>query len=222
MINCDGAPVAGDGARRRAQCIRGATTVTSEEQVELARARADTYRLLGRLCLAEVDERLLAALRDTPRLGPTLVGDDTALLAALRVEYTRLLIVNVLPYESVFVDQRVMLNTDATAAVFEAYREGDYRPAGQVGAPDHVGLELGFLGHLAAAEAVALAVADAEAVALSRARQRRFLGAHLGNWAPVWATALERVARQPFYAALAAVVRDFLLAELEASVAPPA
>jgi TorA maturation chaperone TorD len=209
MINCDGAPVAGDGARRRAQCIRGATTVTSEEQVELARARADTYRLLGRLCLAEVDERLLAALRDTPRLGPTLVGDDTALLAALRVEYTRLLIVNVLPYESVFVDQRVMLNTDATAAVFEAYREGDYRPAGQVG-------------HLAAAEAVALAVADAEAVALSRARQRRFLGAHLGNWAPVWATALERVARQPFYAALAAVVRDFLLAELEASVAPPA
>ena len=146
----------GESTRRPAKLVRGATTVTAEEQAELARARADTYRLLGRLCLAEVDERLLAALRDTPLLGATLVGDDAALLAALRVEYTRLLIVNVLPYESVFVDERVMLNTDATAAVFEAYREADYRPAGQVGAPDHVGLELGFLGHLAATEAVAL------------------------------------------------------------------
>lgn len=160
------------------------------------------------------------ALRDTPQFGPTLVGDDVTLLAALRAEYTRLLIIHVLPYESVFVDERVMLNTDATAAVFEAYAEADYRPAGQVGAPDHVGLELGFLGHLAAAEAVALAAVDAEAVARSRARQQRFLAAHLGRWAPVWTVALERVARHPFYAALAAVVRDFLLAELEASVAP--
>jgi putative dimethyl sulfoxide reductase chaperone len=125
----------------------------------------------------------------------------------------------VLPYESVFVDQQVMLNTDASAAVFEAYREGDYRPAGQVGAPDHVGLELGYLGHLAAAEAAAMAAGDTAAVARSRARQRHFLVTHLGAWAPVWAIALERVARHPFYAALAAVIRDFLLAELEASLA---
>ena len=162
------------------------------------------------------------ALRNTPQFGPTLVGDDEALLAALRVEYTRLLIINVLPYESVFVDERVLLNTAASAAVFEAYVEADYRPTGQVGAPDHVGLELGLLGHLAAAEAVALADLDADAVARSRGRQQRFLAAHLGSWAPVWAVALERVARHPFYAALAAVVRDFLLAELEASVAAQA
>jgi TorA maturation chaperone TorD len=150
------------------------------------------------------------------------MGDDAALLAELRVEYTRLLIINVLPYESVFVDERVMLNTDASASVYEAYVEADYYPADQVGAPDHVGLELGFLGHLAGAEAVALAAQDAEAVARSRTRQQRFLTVHLGCWAPVWATALGRVARHPFYVALAAVVRDFLLAELETSVPPQA
>jgi putative dimethyl sulfoxide reductase chaperone len=168
-----------------------------------------------------VDARLLAALRETPQFNTALVGDDAALLAALRVEYTRLLLINVLPYESVFVDPSVMLNTDASAAVFEAYREVDYQPTGQVGAPDHVGLELGFLGHLAAVEAAALAAHDAAAVGRSRARQRCFLAAHLGRWAPVWATALERVARRPFYVALAAIVRDFVLAELEASVAAP-
>jgi TorA maturation chaperone TorD len=119
----------------------------------------------------------------------------------------------------VFVDERVMLNTEATVAVVEAYRDGGYSPAGQVGAPDHVGLELAFLGHLALEEAEASAAGDERRAAASRGRQRRFLRDHLGRWAPVWATALERLARQPFYAALAGVVRDFVLAELGAAVA---
>jgi TorA maturation chaperone TorD len=183
-----------------------------------ARARADTYRLLGRLCLAEVDARLLAALRETAEFGPTLAGEDEPLLAALRAEYARLLLLNALPYESVYVDQRMMLNTATTMAVVEAYREGGYSPAGQVGAPDHVGLELAFLGHLALAEAAALARGDFREVAAGRARQARFLVEHLGRWGPVWATALGRLARHPFYATLAGVVRDYVLAELEAAL----
>lgn len=192
--------------------------MNAADRAATARARADTYRLLGRLCLAEVDARLLAALRETAELGPTLVGADEPLLATLRAEYARLLLINVLPYESVFVDEQVMLNTEATVAVYDAYREGGYSPAGQVGAPDHVGLELAFLGHLAADEAEAEAAGDAARAARSRARQRSFLEAHLGRWAPVWATALERAAEHPFYAALAAVVRDYVLAELEAAL----
>ena len=184
-----------------------------------ARARADTCRLLGRLCLAEVDARLLAALRDTAEFGPTLAGDEEPLLTTLRAEYARLLLLNALPYESVYVDERMMLNTAPTLAVVEAYREGGYSPAGQVGAPDQVGLELAFLGHLALVEAAALARGDAEAVAISRGRQVRFLVEHLGRWAPVWATALGRLARHPFYTALAGVVRDYVLAELEAALA---
>jgi TorA maturation chaperone TorD len=131
------------------------------------------------------------------------------------------LLLNAPPYESLYLDEPMLLNTEATVAVVEAYREGGYSPAGQVGAPDHVGLELAFLGHLALAEADALAQADTLAVARSRARQRAFLAAHLGRWAPVWATALGRLARQPFYAALAVVVRDFVLAELDAVLAAP-
>ncbi|HZR97558.1 MAG TPA: molecular chaperone TorD family protein [Chloroflexota bacterium] len=186
-----------------------------------ARARADTYRLLGRLCLAEVDARLLGALRATPEFGPALGGDDAALLAALRAEYARLFLLNAPPYESLYVDEALLLNTAATIAVVEAYRDGAYSPAGQVGAPDHVGLELAFVGHLALAEADALTHGDAAAAAQSRARQRAFLAAHLGRWAPVWATAFGRLARQPFYAALGGVVRDFVLAELEAALAAP-
>ena len=185
----------------------------------IARARADTYRLLGRLCLAEVDARLLAALRATADFRPTLVGDDEPLLAALRGEYARLLLFNVVPYESVYVDEQMMLNTAATVAVVEAYREGAYSPAGQVGAPDHVGLELAFLGHLAHAEGEELERGDAAAVARCRTLQATFLAEHLGRWAPIWAMALGRLARHPFYAVLAHVVRDYVLVELDAALA---
>jgi TorA maturation chaperone TorD len=191
------------------------------QAADTARARADTYRLLGRLCLAEVDARLLVALRATPEFGGALAGDDAALLARLRAEYARLFLLNAPPYESLYLDEQMLLNTAATVAVVEAYRDGGYSPAGQVGAPDHVGLELAFVGHLALVEADALARGNAAAVAGSRARQRAFLAAHLGRWTPIWATALGRLARQPFYAALAAVVRDFVLAELDAALAAP-
>jgi TorA maturation chaperone TorD len=182
---------------------------------EVARARADTYRLLGRLCLAELDARLLAALRETAEFGPALAGDDAPLLSRLRAEYVRLFLVNAVPYESLYLDEQMLLNTAATVAVVEAYRNGGYSPAGQVGAPDHVGLELAFVGHLALAEAESLALGDAQVVLASRERQRLFLAEHLGCWAPVWATSLGRLAREPFYRALAGVVRDFVLAELD-------
>jgi TorA maturation chaperone TorD len=175
--------------------------------------------LLGRLCLAEVDARLLAALRATPEFAATLAGDDDALLAALRAEYARLFLLNAPPYESVYVDEAMLLNTAATVAVVEAYRAGGYSPAGQAGAPDHVGLELGFLGHLAAVESGALARGDVPAAAENRTRQRRFLAEHVGRWAPIWGTAVARLARQPFYTALGAVVCDYVLAELDAALA---
>jgi TorA maturation chaperone TorD len=186
-----------------------------------AHARADTYRLLGRLCLAEVDARLLAALRDTAAFGAELAGDEEPVLASLRAEYARLFLFNAIPYESVYVDEPVMLNTAATVAVVAAYRDGAYSPAGQVGAPDHVGLELAFVGHLALAEAAAHARGDQAAVAASRARQARFLAKHLGRWAPIWATALRRLARHAFYVALADVVRDYVLGELDTALANP-
>ena len=192
----------------------------ADQPVEVAQARADTYRLLGRLCLAEVDARLLVALREPTEFAPALAGADAALLSRLRAEYVRLFLVNAAPYESLYLDEEMLLNTAATVAVVEAYRDGGYSPAGQVGAPDHVGLELAFVGHLAHVEADALASGDTGAVAASRERQRAFLVAHLGRWAPVWATGLGRLAREPFYQALAGVVRDFVLAELDQALSP--
>jgi putative dimethyl sulfoxide reductase chaperone len=190
----------------------------AEQAAENARARADTYRLLGRLCLAEVDARLLAALRATSEFAGTLAGADEPLLARLRAEYARLFLLNAPPYESLYVDDAMLLNTGATVAVVEAYRAGGYSPAGQTGAPDHVGLELAFLGHLALSEWQALARKDSAVVTHGRALRRRFLTEHLGRWAPIWATALSRLAGQPFYEALGGVVRDFVLAELDAAM----
>src|SRR5262249_35919432 len=108
----------------------------------LATDRAATYRILGRMCLAEIDARLLTVLRGTPTFANALDGGDHPLLAALRVEYTRLFLLNAPPYESVWVDTRLMLNTDLTVRVQAIYDAGRYLPTAAVGAPDHVGLEL--------------------------------------------------------------------------------
>src|SRR5262245_51985414 len=193
------------------------------QDVGVARARADTYRLLGRLCLAEVDAGLLGALRAVPELAASLAGEDEPLLGALRAEYTHLVLFNLPPYESIYRDPQVMLNTDATHAVAAAYEEGEYSPAGQVGAPDHVGLELAFLGHLAAAEATALEHGDARGAEHSQIRQARFLTAHLGRWAPLWACSLKRLARAAFYRSLGEIVGEYVLQELEraAQLGPP-
>src|SRR5712692_8579361 len=185
------------------------------QDLNTARARADTYRLLGRLCLAELDTHLLCALRAAPEFAPSLDEEEEPLLAAIRAEYARLVLFNLPPYESVYLDEQVMLNTDATHAVVAAYREGGYSPAGQVGAPDHVGLELAFLGHLAAAEATALERGDAVGARCERARQARFLVAHVGRWAPLWASGIARLARVPFYRALGEIVAELVLQELE-------
>lgn len=188
----------------------------------LATERASTYRLLGRLCLAEVELDLLTALRETPTFGAALAGNAPSLLAALRVEYARLFLLNAPPYESVWLGNRPMLNTEPTFRVQEAYLAGGYSPAGQVAAPDHVGLELAYVGHLAAAEAIAATAADAEGVGSLQRLQRRFLIGHLGRWGPVWAKALERLAREQFYNVLGSVIAEFVLAELEAAAAAQA
>lgn len=187
---------------------------------EVAASRAGLYRLLGRLYLQEVDRSALALLRAWPPFGAALAAgpnDDEALLARLRSEYARLFLMNVYPYESVYVDGSVMLNTEATIAVAEAYAEAGFAIDGppRPGAPDHVGAELAFVAALAEREAAALEAGRAEAAPGWLACQRRFLAAHLASWTPVFALAAARDARHPFYRALAELTAEFVLADLD-------
>jgi TorA maturation chaperone TorD len=191
------------------------TALTAPRAADVARARADVYRLLGRLLLEEIEAGALPALRAWPAFGEALRGDDATLLARLRVEYARLFLMNVPPYGSVYADPDLMLNGEVAVAVERAYAEAGFSAAAvpRAGAPDHVGAEMAFMAHLATAEAAALERGRGED-APWRARQRRFLERHLAAVLAPFAQAVARDARHPFYRAVADATLDFVLADL--------
>jgi TorA maturation chaperone TorD len=150
-----------------------------------------TLSLLSRLWLTEPDAEALAQAREAG----LSAGDDPAALAAA---WTDLFLLNVYPYGTAFTDVSAELNGPAAADAARRYAAAGYQPPelARTGAPDHAGLCLGFLAHLAAGGR-----ADPE-----------FLSWTL-DWLPVCALAVERQPQtHPFYRDLAAATREELLA----------
>src|SRR5437868_4910333 len=111
-------------------------------------ARQAGYDLLARLYLAEPDAAVLAYVRDLPGFAECLPppAAQAAWQEAQAAEYQRLFGMNVYPYESLFRDPDLMLNTAATARVRQLYVDlGFAMPPVRTGAPDHLGLELRLL-----------------------------------------------------------------------------
>ena len=123
------------------------------------RARRDSYALLARLTLAEPDAALIRYLGDLPGFADALPADagTPAGLDALAAAYQDLCGANVYPYEAIFRDPDLLLNTAATERVVRFYDEVGFAPRARVGAPDHLGLELRLMADLIAAEETALA-----------------------------------------------------------------
>jgi putative dimethyl sulfoxide reductase chaperone len=196
--------------------------VTELAGPSLAEARMGTYRLLARLVLAEIDAELLESLRDMPIFGEALAASGGAeALPALRVEYTRAFLMNAHPYESVYLDESGLLNTPQSGSVSEHYREQGFEPeaAGRTAAPDHLGLEFGFMAHLIEGELAARKVQNPFVAGSLKADQLHFLEQHLLRWGPILGRALAELAESPFYRTLGEAIETFLLGDYEALVA---
>ena len=179
--------------------------------------RARLYTLLGRLFLDELDRPLALYLRELPGLAEHIPPDAAldAWLADLRAEHQQLFGLNVYPYESIFRDRELMLNTAATQRVGALYQACGFRPAARLraGAPDHLGIELHLMAELSARAAHEQG---------ARVLAARLLHQHLAAWLPACAEAIRRVARAPLYGALAAIATELTLADLEEFAPPPA
>jgi len=139
--------------------------------------------LLSRLWLHEPSGDDVA--RAVDELGLPFADPDE-----LAQAYADLFLLNVYPYGTAFTDPDGELNAPGAQRIAAMYDAHGYRPAelAQVGAPDHLGLCLGFIAHVG----------------------ERELG--IGEWAPVCCLAAERdPSAHPFYRALAEVTRDCLL-----------
>lgn len=137
------------------------------------------------------------------RLAVAELGLPVAEPAALAPAYADLLLLNVYPYGTAFTDDSGELNGPAARRLAMSYAAHGYHPPelDSTGAPDHLGLCLGFLHFLKQ----------------KRLDTRDFL-LDLVAWAPVCCLAVERnPATHPFYRALAVATREWLLGELSKS-----
>jgi len=161
------------------------------------------HPLLSHLWLHEPDADTLA--RAVVELGLPLADPSTTLRASpadLASAYADVFLLNVYPYGTAFTDASGELNGPEAQQVAALYEARGYRPPElqSVGAPDHLGLCLGFL-----------------------ATGQDGLLPHIAGWAPVCCFAVEREpSAPPFYHALALTTRQHLFAMLSEAKPPGA
>lgn len=162
-------------------------------------ARAQMYRLLARLFLSEPDEETLSTVTRESALAVPLPSN----LHNLRVEFTRLFMLNVYPYASFFLDAQAALYTETTARIQTAYEHANFQldSALPIAAPDHFGVELLFMAHLLETQRTD----DAN----------RFLCDEILPWAGIFLCAVKKNAREAFYQTIATQTHEWLIRDLE-------
>lgn len=117
-------------------------------------------------------------------------------------DYTRLLVgpyrLPCPPWESVYTSSKRLLLQEASDAVRAAYEEIGLEVGASRVLPDHIGIELNFMG-------VLLEKIEADSGGdNSRAKcAKEFFNAHLQSWVPRFAADMERAAETPLYKAVA-------------------
>lgn len=159
-----------------------------------------------------------------------LAANPEAVAADLSLEHCRLFVgpdaLPCPPYGSVYLDGGQTMGP-STFDAMTRYREQGLAVGGSwLEPPDHIAIELDFMGWLATKCLGASEQGDDEALCAGLNAQRRFLDNHLGRWAPAFSERLRRAASMPLYCFLSEFVPDFLardrnLLDALAGVLPP-
>ncbi len=185
----------------------------------------DHTTLVARQTLADIIGRLLLAPPSPALWEEAAILVDLAAVTdkrpeALAIDYEYVFGRNVYPYESLYRDEELMLNTATAEQVAATYSACGFSPTQNVGALDHLGLEFIFLARLIATEATALADGKPDRYHWARQQMAAFLVGHLAVWVPIWARAVQRIPAHSFYQNLASLAVEFIGSELE-RLSPP-
>ena len=204
-----------------------------DELAALLAQRTNTYILLSRLYLKEVDAALLDELHEM--LYPMATGDSdvdqgyleiatylsnlwSESLTELAVDYVRCFLGNSVdafgaayPYESVYTSEKRLLMQDARDEVLAIYRANGLDKAGDWKAnEDHVAAELEFMRVLCERSREALLQGDEDRAWDLFLTQRNFLEDHLAAWAPMMTEDLKNFAKTELYQGLAWLTEGYL------------
>lgn len=211
-------------------------TATSTEPT--AEERADLYRWFSSVFARELDaeawrshvgDEFLAALdeqagelgleEEALPLRSYLVthGEDDADEAALAlaVDYARLFVGpgpgEAPPYESVYTSPKGRLYADAYADVVEVLKREQIGVSQDFHAPaDHAAVELSIMAYLVGGNEE-----GEESKAPGPAKAGEFLGQHILNWFPKWASDIDEHAETDFYRGVTRFMMGFLQGEAD-------
>lgn len=184
----------------------------ARDLVGQAGRRARLAALLGALLLEEPGPALAALARGVPALEPLAGGDPE-----VAVQYERLLLRDVPPYESVFLSDDGQLGGETARIVAGVYTRHGFDEDGRwrVAGADHLGLQLRFYAQLCAEESAGWEEDRPDRAVAAVEAERTFLAEHLGRWGAVAADVLASAAGAGPYQALAEALADFLAEEAD-------
>ncbi|MCU7906892.1 MAG: molecular chaperone TorD family protein [Candidatus Thiodiazotropha sp. (ex Epidulcina cf. delphinae)] len=207
-----------------------------KEQADSAETRSEIYGLLTTVFREEPTEALIKELRGSRlsgafstmelNLGDSFYNDPVfEVTEALVLEFTRLFIGpgrHISAHESVFVEVdsgagglwgmktvEVKKFIESTGLDYEAQFTG---------LPDHVSVELEFMGKLAALEAGQWLQKDRKSADYCRSVQRMFLERHLLCWVFKFCDEVMQRTESPFYLAMVELTNNFMEFERECMV----
>ena len=179
--------------------------------MSLDKWRLGLYTLFSNLLLVDPEPGLLAKIKGVLEEAGGLfsemaksIEDNEESYLALRVDFTRTLLLYVHPYESVFRDPSGLLCGDVSIEVYKFYRSAGFEPdlaSARVRCGDHLGIEMSFMAKL-------VEVGDTRL-------QVKFMEEHLARWGPLAGLAISEVASTKFYKLLGLSIAHFILSDYE-------
>lgn len=173
--------------------------------------RVYLYAFLSRVMSDQADARFIADLRGNDTLlqilGPATqtwfaATDDATILEALNVDYTSMFVLNTQPVESFVLDAKnetlVGLQNPVMAFYYSNGFELDMNQT-RIVAPDHLGIEFGFMQTLAFRGELPAAQA--------------FMDEHLLQWVVPYMQGMKAMAQTPFYRDLCDMIVEFLISD---------
>lgn len=190
---------------------RGDQQTSALDVSDAALARHHAYALFSQLYIHGLTPSVLPYVKAIPELARTV---SSALAPdAAAADYYHLFGFNLFPYASAFVGEDSLLGGTVTESVSAAYADGGFCARTTFTADDHIGRQLAFMAFLCVCEAKACEQAHTVAARDAQRRQLRFMHAHMLNWLPPFAVALQRQ-KNRFFAALGDLTISFVNAHV--------
>lgn len=200
-----------------------------DERLQETVARINMYGFLSRLLIEEIDPDILKKIKDNPELldlFPKTKGwklffekkPEKLIEEDLNVDFTTVFLLNVYPYESVFINDQGFIDPSVTNPALIFYREHGYSidmNETRALSPDHIAIEMEFMMTLAKEELEEMKKGNEEKAKSLRQIQKKFLEEHLANWGTVYLLSAKDMAETPFYQDVCELALEFILSDYE-------